>query len=211
MQVSKTDVARRQLLAAIHLHWYLREPVAVYSLASNAAEICDTLLKRMDRLRLRREMADVHGCTEKEIAALINLPRNFLKHADRDADELAPEIEPDDCDAIVQTACIDYMMVAGRSPAIVGLFVVWYSAVYPEKTGTFFRREADNIFPALSQKSRSEQILAARATTSEALPSSVLHHYSNELSDNWRWAELRTKGGSFSALPATRFVQNKPN
>lgn len=194
MGITKLDAARRQLLAAIHLHWYFQEPIAVYSLASNAAEVCDTLLKKSNSLRLRQEIAAVHGCTEREIAALFNRPRNFIKHADRDADDISPEIDDDDCDAIIQTACIDYMMAAGRSPYIFGLFVTWYSAVYPTKTGAFFREAADQIFPGLATMDRREQILSARKAASASTPSDALHHRSNELTDNWRWVELRAKG-----------------
>jgi hypothetical protein len=196
--ISKLDAARRQILAAIHLHWYFREPIAVYSLASNAAEICDTLLKKRDSFRLRQEIATISGCTEREIADLFNRPRNFMKHADRDPDAISPEIEDADCDAALLTACLDYMMTAGRSPYIFGIFVTWYSAIYPEKCGLFFREAADQIFPSLSVLNRREQVLAVRNLASSPVPSDAILHRSNELTDNWRWTDLRAKGATLA-------------
>lgn len=198
-QISKLDAARRQLLAAIHLHWYFTEPLAVYSLASNTWEICDTLLKHMDKVRLLREISEVHGSTDREIRKLINEPRNFLKHADRDPDGTMQDLDAADCDAIVETACIDYMMASGRSPSILGLYLAWYSAINPEKTGGFFRGGADTFFPGLAERPRAEQIRAARKLAIQPLPSPVLNDPKNELTDNWRWASLREKGFDFPA------------
>ncbi|WP_208247794.1 hypothetical protein WGT02_28390 (plasmid) [Rhizobium sp. T1470] len=44
--ITKIDAARRQLLTAIHLHWFFVEPIAVDQLAANASEICDSILKK---------------------------------------------------------------------------------------------------------------------------------------------------------------------
>ncbi|PSH68537.1 hypothetical protein CU102_12285 [Phyllobacterium brassicacearum] len=192
--MNKLDAARRQLLAAIHIHWYLKEPLAVYSLATNAWEISNTLLEKADRLRMIREIAESQGSTPRQIKDLINLPRNFIKHADRDPDATQPDITDTDCDAMLETACIDYMMAAGRSHIIMGIYLAWYSAIFPEKVGSFLREAADLFFPNLFTMPRADQILAARKAASQPIPSNVLNAYRNELTDNHRWTALRSLG-----------------
>lgn len=189
--LTKQAAARRQLLAAIHIHWYLTEPLAVYTLAANAWEVCDALLEKRNANRLLDEVCRTHGSTPREIKYLINKPRNYLKHADRDADATLPDVDHLDCDAVLETACIDYMVLMGRSPFAVGLYVAWYSAKYPEKTGEFFRREAEQIFPGLSRLGHLEQISAARKAFQHSKMPEILHSSKNDLTDNWRWQRLR--------------------
>lgn len=88
MQITKLDCARRQLLTAIHVQWFMNEPIAAFQLAANAAEICDALLKRRGEIRLAERLMEVHGMTEKEVRMMINLPRNFTKHADKTPKQL---------------------------------------------------------------------------------------------------------------------------
>lgn len=196
MDISKIDSARRQLLAAIHVQWYMNEPIATYQLAANAAEICDALLKRMNKIRMRERLMEVHGMTESQALNMVNVPRNFTKHADRDPDGLMEDITPEDADALVLTACMDYSIAAGRSPAAVGLFIGWFAAINPEKLGHFYKEVADELFPSIRGLPRESQIEAARKVASSPLSSKLLNHPKNELSDKWRWVRFRQQFGS---------------
>jgi hypothetical protein len=191
VSVNKLDAARRQLLAAIHLHWYFDEPIAVYTLAGNAWQLSHDLLKKADRIRIVEEMARSHGRPQKEFWDLINRPRNFFKHADNDPEATAPDVHFSDCDAMIESACVDYMVAAGRSPIVVGIFVAWYSAVYPEKTGDFMRYAGDELFGDLSDLDRAEHLRRARVVAAKPVSSEVLHNIRNEMTDNYRWAGLR--------------------
>ncbi|WP_312472560.1 hypothetical protein [Brucella sp.] len=190
-EISKLDAARRQLLAALHIHWYLNEPIAVYTLAANSWEVCNSLLKKDEKIRILQEIVDVHGSTAKEIVGLINAPRNFVKHADNDPDALLPDIRESDCDAVILTACLDYMFANGRSPYSVGIFLSWYSAIYPNKTGDFMRETADLLFPDIGSLDREQQKLAARKILAHPTPKQILNDHRNELSDNYRWTSFR--------------------
>lgn len=189
-QISKLDAARRQLLAAIHIHWYMDEPIAVYSLAANVWEICDALLARQNKIRILEEITSSQGIMPRAVRDLINAPRNFVKHADRDPDTAIDDFSHSDCDAILLTACLDYMFANGRSPYGAGVFVTWYSAIYPEKTEHFFRAEAEAIFPGLASDSRERQVQAARDFLQRP-PQVVLNDVRNELTDNYRWSNLK--------------------
>ena len=191
-QITKLDAARRQLLAAIHIHWYLEEPLAVYTLAANSWEIADALLKTVTgKLRMIDQFVVAHGKPAEEFRKLLNQPRNFIKHADRDPFALAPDITDEDCDAALMFACVDYMVASGRSPYILGLFVAWYAGVYPLKTGDFSRSEADAEFPGLQAVSRKDQRAAARSAAGKWGKSPLIAHPKNELTDNSRWINLR--------------------
>ncbi|GAA5663413.1 hypothetical protein Brsp07_01891 [Brucella sp. NBRC 14130] len=194
--ISKIDAARRQLLAALHIHWYLNEPIAVYTLAANSWEVCNSLLKKDEKIRILQEIVDVYGGTAKEIVGLINAPRNFVKHADKDPDAVFTDIKEDDCDAVILTACLDYMFANGRSPYSMGIFLSWYSAIYPDKTGDFMREIADLLFPNLGSKGRDQQKLAARTVLANPTPPQIFNDHRNELSDNYRWAQFRLIFGS---------------
>lgn len=190
-EISKLGAARRQILAALHLHWYANEPIAVYTLAANSWEVCNSLLKRDDKIRIVQEITDTYGAPPKEIIDLINAPRNFVKHADRDPDAVFPEIKEEDCDAVLLTACLDYMFANGRSPYIMGVFLSWYSGIYQEKIDGFMRETAELLFPQIDQLNRQQQKKAARTLLSNPTPPAFLHDHRNELTDNHRWVHFR--------------------
>ncbi len=77
--------------------------MAVYTLASNAWELSNTLLKSENRTRIMDEVARANGSDPVDVARLINGPRNVMKHADRDP---MPELEltPAECDTIIMLA-----------------------------------------------------------------------------------------------------------
>ncbi|MGW9945180.1 hypothetical protein J2W92_000495 [Rhizobium leguminosarum] len=195
--ITKLDAARRQLLAAIHLHWFFIEPIAVYQLATNASEICDAILKKSGGTRIKQHVAEQQGWEIGQLNALINVARNFSKHADRDPEAETEDLVFEDCNRVILTACIDYSMAARRAPDIVGAFIIWFAATNPEKTGSFLSEEAHSLFPGLGNMSRSDQILAARRYVLHPPPSEVLNNARNELSDFWRWKELRSQGQNF--------------
>lgn len=194
--IAKIDAARRQLLAAIHIHWYLDEPLAVYTLAANSWEVADALINHQGgKLRMIDQFVAAHGRPAKDFRDQLNGPRNFLKHADRDPDALLASISDEDCDSTVGVACLDYMVASGRSPYILGLFMTWYAALYPAKTGDFLRNEAEAVFPGLAAMSRKDQYAAARASATKWGKSPLMADAKNELTDNSRWTKLRNALG----------------
>ena len=191
MQITKLDSARRQLLAAIHIQWYMTEPIAAYQLAANSAEICDALLKLEGNVRMRERLMEVHGISEREARLMVNIPRNFTKHADNDPHATMEDIRDVDADALVMTACIDYTVTARKSPSAVGLFIAWFAATNPDLTGGFCREAAEQLFPSLEVRPREEQLAAARAILNKPINRELLDHLRNELTDNWRWVKFR--------------------
>ncbi|OWV68012.1 hypothetical protein ATY76_13925 [Rhizobium sp. R339] len=197
MAITKLDAARRQLLAAIHLHWFLVEPLAVYQLAANVSEVCDKLLEKSGGTRIKKHVADDHGWEVKHVNMLINSARNFMKHADRDPAAILEDITFDECTALLLTACIDYTMAAKRSPPVVGVFIAWFAAAKIGGSESAFSAMAGGLFPGLAEMSQADQILAARRFVIHPMQGDILHDSRNELSDSWRWNELRKSGQDF--------------
>lgn len=191
MEITKLDAARRQLLTAIHIQWYMAEPIAAYQLAANAAEICDTLLKRMGHIRMRERIMEVHSMTEAEAVKVVNDPRNFTKHANTDPDGKMEDISPENADALVLSACMDYAIVSRRTPNLIGVYIGWYAAANPGKMGDFYQQVADALFPSISELPRSMQLEAAREVAARPQFHALLNHHKNELTDNWRWSYFR--------------------
>lgn len=189
--ISKIDAARRQILSALHIHWYMTEPLAVHALASAAWNLTNDLLKGQGGLRMIDEIARTHGMKDWEAEKLIKKPWNFTKHADTDPDDSVPEPSDEDCDALLETVCMDYISLTRRPPFVIQYFPVWYSAVYPEKTGDFMRAEAQQVFPGLADLPRVEQITAARQVISGPALPFVISDTRTDLTDNWRWARVR--------------------
>lgn len=194
-KITKLDAARRQLLAAIHLHWYCNEPIAVYSLASNVWEICDTLTKLASITSTVDRISADQNITHLDVKKLINAPRNFIKHADRDPGAEIDDITHLDCDAVVMTACLDYMSISRRSPAITGLYVFWFAAINPQLLAGFCSKPAKHYFPGLNKADRNTQIQVARDEAKKPLSPELLDSYLNEMSDAWRWKSFRDAHG----------------
>ena len=142
---------------------------------------------------MRKRFIEVHGSSEKQIADAFNKARNFTKHADKDPDALIEDVSDFDAETVIMVACVDYCVLAGKSPIPVGLFITWFAAVYPDRTGSFFKREAEDWFPGLGSLDREAQVSAARTALAKPVPHEVLNARRTELTDNWRWVELRKK------------------
>ena len=83
--LAKQDVARSQLLAALNLFFDDGDPVSVYTLASNAWEIIDSLCVSNEIESISNETRGNISIDKDLKKDYINGPyRNFFKHADRD-------------------------------------------------------------------------------------------------------------------------------
>lgn len=190
--LTKIDVARRQLVTAIRLLLDDRDPVSVYSLATNAQEILSALCERRGLLSLRSNIAAPTGMNGVQIQTqLINPARNFFKHADRDPDSIWRDFTDSDCDHILLIPSIDFIMLEGKSPIEAQVFVTWYAALYPEKIpqNTDWSNAAGRHFAGIRNAQRSDQKRAATALIAAALKNPVLmSHLETDPSEVRRWA-----------------------
>lgn len=191
-QVTKLDAARRQLVTAIRLHLDDRDPVSVYTLATNAQEVLSTLCEKRGVRSMRAEAAKTHGLSEKEIQRrLINEARNFFKHADKDPNAVWPDLKEENVDAVLFIPCFDLVELERKSPIEVQVFITWYGAVYPHKviSGSELQKAADDKFPGLASLPRSEQKRHAREMIETALQDATLvAHPETDQREIGRWS-----------------------
>jgi hypothetical protein len=96
IKVSKLDAARRQLEGAIELWFRDADPIVVHAVISGAYQISQDLNKKRGNKDATLEgWAEVHikPGHVKEALQILRRPRNFVKHADRDPDDIL-EFDP---------------------------------------------------------------------------------------------------------------------
>lgn len=134
INLTKLNVARRQLAVAIRLFFDGRDPVSVYTLATNAWEIVDVLCENrgVDSLsKQSRENIPVGKLLKRDY---INRPfRNFFKHADNDPEGTVGGFSDDENDHILILAVEDLIRLEQPALCECHIFQVWCFAVYEEK------------------------------------------------------------------------------
>ncbi|MGL4318006.1 MAG: hypothetical protein ACRCTL_15505 [Pseudomonas sp.] len=171
--LTKIDAARRQLATAINLLFSEGDPVSVYSLATNAWEIIDTLCERQgieSASAQTREHLPEGKILKRDY---INSPyRNFFKHADRDPDEVLEEFSESSADSVLFLAVEDYLRLLKKSPIEFQVFQLWYLAIHVEKIApdalTEITEQIEYAFPSIRELPRCERLAIGRKVIEEA-------------------------------------------
>lgn len=98
IKISKIDAAKSQLIEAINLFFEERDPVSIHTLAAASLQILydhfDDVGKVWDHnLMFHYNAIHIKDEYRGEWIALINEPKNFFKHADKDLKNGKTEIE----------------------------------------------------------------------------------------------------------------------
>ncbi len=160
--LTKQDVARSQLLTALHLFFDDGDPVSVYTLASNAWEIIDSLCDSNEIGSVSNETRG-HISIDKDLKKdFINGPsRNFFKHADRDPEHVLVGFTEHDCDAVLFLAAEDYIRLYDKSPVEFQIYPLWYlagniSRVTPAALARI-EEGAQKILPGIQNMNREQE------------------------------------------------------
>lgn len=186
-ELTKLEVARRQLATAIRMFFECADSISVYSLAQASWEILDALCKNQGLIRFREQMSDANSLSEHEIKNIASYGRNFFKHADRDPDGILDDFSDDRNDHALLGAVIDYGTLADTKPVEIQIFPIWYLSVYPEKA---MRPEMNEIiaageilFPKIGTMVRREQKrLGLRVLDSALRDPTLMQHPSTDRS-----------------------------
>ena len=113
MQLSKIEIAKRQLDAASQLYFSGGDYLAVITLAGAAEEILGALLKRQGQRAMVDQLVDLDvaltgGRPFKTVSQEINRARNALKHA-HDPSEDSLIVEPGEALAMLGRAIVNYV------------------------------------------------------------------------------------------------------
>ena len=132
IRVNKVDAARRQIEAAIRLLFANEDPVAIHALVAAGFRILKDLAEQSGKVLTHQYLkAIIKPGKEKDFWKLMNRAANFLKHADRDPDEIL-NVKEEISDAMLLFACSYYRdLVYDITPEMTA-FVTWYIALYPD-------------------------------------------------------------------------------
>lgn len=130
LQISKLDVAKRQIETAIRLYFFAGDPVSLHTLTAAAYNVVrDVNTKRGgDPMLFKDQIFDyIKPEYEKMLRKKINEAENFFKHADRDH-EATLEFNPDQTEIMMLDVCIQYYKLTGESPPLFVAFRMWFMA-----------------------------------------------------------------------------------
>lgn len=171
-ELTKADVAKRQLVTAIRLFFEDADPVSVYTLAANAWEIIDTLCT-LSGVDSASNQSREHAAGRDLKRDYINSPyRNFFKHADRDPDGTLTGFDDGKNDALLFLAAEDYLRLNSESPLELQVYQMWYLTINREKIAPGALDEVMpaivSVFPKLREQSRDKQKARGRAVLEDS-------------------------------------------
>jgi len=172
-ELSKLEVAQRQLVTAIRLFLQDDEPVSIYTLASNAWEVIDALCTERGIDSISNETRG-HIPAHKDLKRhYINDPyRNFFKHADRDFDEILGGFDDTKNDAVLFLAAEDYMRMQNKSPVEFQVYQLWFLSLNVDKIAPGDMEDVmgniERHLPRIENMSRTEQKKMGQELLAEA-------------------------------------------
>ena len=165
MNLTKGQIARRQLGTALALFLHDCDPVSVHALACAGGEIAEHLTRKRGKQPFSSHaLAAFRDLDAKKIRRIRNQFWNAFKHAathkgkERNDRKLLKRFSDLQNDHTLFVGWYDYAMAANPLPLEAQAFQAWYFALYPEK----LNRDVDktrykNIFPKLPKLARKKQ------------------------------------------------------
>lgn len=130
-KVTKKDAARRQLHTAVRLFFAEEDSIAVYTIAGAAHELLRTLVKRQGGSSFIVDSEFIRPERRQEWFKIMNRPRNFFKHSDRDPDDVL-DFKPDTTAMWLFDCVIMYGRLTGEWTKECKVFHVWFMVTFPE-------------------------------------------------------------------------------
>lgn len=169
--LTKLEVARRQLGTALWLFLEDLDPVSIHTLSGAAGELAEQLARDVGGSPFLDHVLRTNpAMTSQRYYGLARQYYNAFKHlmkkdgSNRDDDFLLTSFDDKQNDAVLFIAWSDLIAASGKSPIEVQVFQVWFYASYPDKLAR--REDADHFlsaFPGLAGLSRSQSKAAMRA------------------------------------------------
>ena len=130
IKITKKEAAERQLALAIDLFFNDGDPIAIHTLIGASEGILRALCKKNGLLQFIGEKL-VKPERKKEFYKFLHHPKNYLKHADNDGDdvlEFSPEVN-----AFFILNCLDlYSKLEGKVFGEGYIFILWYVCNHPD-------------------------------------------------------------------------------
>ena len=133
-KVTKLEVARDQLDAAIELFFLSDNTIAVHTLTAAAYNVLRDLAKRdgSEFPFIKSGFIDTLKEFEKgKVMSFLNAPENFFKHADRDPEGVL-EFDPELTELLLMDACSYFKTNLDHKPRHFDAIKVWSGTLRPD-------------------------------------------------------------------------------
>ena len=139
LQLTKFDVAERQLNQAILLFFDEQDPVSVHTLAEAAAQVLYDIRELTGASSIARDSDRIRPEFRKEWLAAIFSSRNFFKHADIDKDAVHTFKEEFNHYSLLDGVNMYLSAKKAWTPETM-VYLAWFSTMYPHtiQEGTNF-------------------------------------------------------------------------
>jgi len=162
---SKSAAAGRQLDVAIALLFNDSDPLAIRTLAAAAHGIFADLSEAREKgSSWRSKVIEDSGMEKKEALRILNRAQNYLKHADKDTNEML-SFEEEENDHLIFLTTIECGGMKCSLSTRMQAFQVWYLAAYPEKIGRdeSVVSNAISILPTIKSLCRRDRLAQGKA------------------------------------------------
>jgi len=131
IKVTKIEAARRQIDTAIRMLFGAEDPIAVLTLISAAERILRDIGAQKNAPIHQLHLEMLKPGTEKEFWSMVNRPANFLKHADKDPDDILDNIDEKLNDIKIFISCLYYTDLQFTRSIEMDTFLTWFFVVNP--------------------------------------------------------------------------------
>jgi len=131
LKITKLDAARRQLKTAVRLYFNDEDAVSIHTLACASHEILATLKSKKCDYPMIMSDHLINEPYKKEFRQIISAPKNFFKHADKDANATM-DFNPKINEYFLLDACEAYELLTGEKEPYFTIFRAWFVSQHPE-------------------------------------------------------------------------------
>ena len=138
LTVTKLDAATRNLTTAIRLFFDRGDPIAIHTLASAAQAVIRDLAKSKgsDKTSTLHDNSAIPDHIRKDWINSINAPRNFFKHADKDA-KAKFDFHEEENELMLLDAVTIRLQLALDQPLEALAFIGWFAVAKSEMRHMF--------------------------------------------------------------------------
>jgi hypothetical protein len=159
--LTKLEVAEREIVAAIQLFFDGSDPIAVHVVAAAARVITSALCEHRNIKSFLDDVRDQYpGLSKAELYKMANRHANFFKHAEDDPDCTLQEFDEMETASVLFIAGHDLGLLCGRKPLEVEVLELWFLALHmPSKLPSV---SSMFLLPSFNGKSLAQQIEAGK-------------------------------------------------
>jgi len=131
LELTKFDVAERQLHLAIELFFSQSDSVSIHTLSEAASQVLRDIAPKFSKSSFYRQHADLSKPEQRTLNNQLNEAKNFFKHADKDPD-LIFNFNPDSNHLSLFEVSLLHMEIKGSVEPQVLVYLTWFLSNYSE-------------------------------------------------------------------------------